>query len=98
MEKWEYGYMYIARADETYGAAGEFFAVADASGTRLLTTRNRLNALNFLGAEGWIISDSRDAGGGLFQSGWMYDLIKQENPKVGGIRLNSSYFMRRPST
>jgi len=98
MQKWEYGYMWDVNAYMgDVGALKTFILVVDASGNRVLGGANyRLQGLNILGSQGWIITQ------GLYDgkqndAGWMIDLIKQNESSVRWIYPQFHHFMRRPN-
>jgi hypothetical protein len=101
MQKWEYGYVYVATAQS--GGSGvplvrqQFIVLADVQGNRVLrNVLNRLGALNILGDLGWIISESPYVTWSGEGSGWLYDLVKEEKPDTTWVTINSIHFMRRP--
>ena len=96
MQKWEYGYMYVATAGAA-GRAQQFIAISDVSGNRILKNiSDDLAALNFLGAQGWIISESPYRTWPVQTGGWLLDLVKRERPETQSIQLYSMHFMRKP--
>jgi hypothetical protein len=99
MQKWEYGYMYVVSAS-TYNDSKNFILVWDADGIRIRDdVEFQLAGLNALGAEGWIIAEPVDMGGGSRSesSGFCFEIIKQREPRLDSVRVYYRHFMRRPS-
>jgi hypothetical protein len=99
MQELGYGYLYsINIFINNRMSEKQFFAAQDASGIQLLTgISDILAALNVLGVQGWIISESYDRNWGLRSDGPIYDLIKREEPEISAIHIREVHFMRRPA-
>jgi hypothetical protein len=98
MQNWEYGYIYVTTAFPV-GKDHQFFVVADANGNRAMRNiPNRLAALNILGAQGWIISESPHLNWAHETSGWLYEFIKSERPETNSVKVDYVHFMRKPIT
>jgi enterochelin esterase-like enzyme len=99
MQKWEYGYIYVINAFPVGEGGGQFIVVADAAGNRILEgASSRLAALNILGAQGWIISESPYMDWKFETGGWLYEFIKNEKPKIISVKVNYVHFMRKPQS
>ena len=104
MQQWEYGYVYAGQYrlseksanGQWIDSGGEYIVSAHANGLQLIKDcSGRLDALNFLGAQGWVISEGRDVNS-VESVDWIKDFLRNEHPTIKEAWMRAFHFMRRP--
>lgn len=95
MDRYEYGYLYVLVVITNEPPSSEAFVVATGHDTRAQPANTRLEVMNQLGAQGWLLEPGTYTSSVDPAPSWLSNLVKPADNGNAIIRLSGIHFMRR---